>query len=392
MPVIRPERLTELRSGRARYAPLKRVAIGGMGEVWRGEAWFNDGHVEPVAFKRMRPDVARQQSYRRMFAEEARLGLMLEHPNLVQLYDVRHRGELILIMEYVEGRSLKQILDQLHEQDARPSVEVSLYIAREVARALAYAHTARDDQGKPIGLVHGDMSPHNVLIDVHGDVKLMDFGLARATDSIASYDPKKIVGKHAYVAPELVTRREVSQKNDLFSLGIVLWESLTGERLFLGSSPKDTLERVQRGAIPAPSSLNARVSPALDRLLERLLAREPSERYASAAKLLADFEGLMRSFDENALREGAANLARVHPAVLAGELDLFHPAESPIGQDAFEALRADVSSVHEPRRRRRSGTAPRPVLRLSHEELDDFFGGLDTSVYARPPQKLGDAG
>jgi serine/threonine-protein kinase len=364
-----------------------------MGEVWRGEAWFNDGHVESVAFKRMRPDVARQQSYRRMFAEEARLGLLLEHPNLVHLYDVRHRGELILIMEYVEGRSLKQIFDQLHEQDARPSVEVSLYVVREVARALAYAHTARDDRGRPLGLVHGDMSPHNILIDVHGDVKLMDFGLARATDSIATVDPKKIVGKHAYVAPELVARREVSQKNDLFSLGIVLWESLTGERLFLGSSPKDTLERVQRHPIAAPSSLNARVSPAIDRLVGRLLAREPSQRYATAAVLLADLEGLLRGVDENTLREGAANLARIHPAVLAGELDLTHGPDSAIGQGAFEALRADVNSVHGPRRRRsHSGTAPRPVLRLSHEELDDFFGGLDTSVYARPPEKLGGAG
>src|SRR5690349_4646915 len=174
-------RMAEFRRGLARYAPLSRIAAGGMGEVWRGEASFPDGHVQEVAIKRVLPHLASDPLYRRMLEDEARLGMLLKHPNIVRVYDARTQGSFILVMEYVEGRSLRQILERLSAHGSHVPVPATLHIGCSLANALAHAHEAHDDLGRELSLIHGDVSPHNVLLASDGEVKLMDFGLARAS-------------------------------------------------------------------------------------------------------------------------------------------------------------------------------------------------------------------
>src|SRR5687768_13822100 len=163
-------RMAEFRRGLARYAPLSRVAAGGMGEVWRGEASFPDGHVQEVAIKRVLPHLSRDPLYRGMLEDEARLGMLLRHPNIVRVYDARQQGSYILVMEYVEGRALRQILERLAQSHSHVPVAVALHIAHSVAAALTHAHEAVDDLGRELAVIHGDVSPHNVLLSVDGQV------------------------------------------------------------------------------------------------------------------------------------------------------------------------------------------------------------------------------
>jgi serine/threonine protein kinase len=215
----------------------------------------------------------------------------------VRVFDARTQGSFILVMEYVEGRSLQQVLSRMAKREMQMPLAASLYIARSLVGALCYAHEALDDFGAELGVIHGDVSPHNVLISVRGQVKLMDFGLARASANLAHRDPKKVSGKPGYVAPELVLHHEASQLNDLFCAGIVLWECLTGRRLFKGKNPVEDLRLVRRCEVPRPSQFNAAVTPELDDLVERLLAKHPEDRYQSARLLAEDLDPIMAKLE-----------------------------------------------------------------------------------------------
>jgi serine/threonine protein kinase len=281
-----------------------------MGEIWRGEARFPDGHVEEVAIKRMLPWLSENPLYALMLEDEARLGMLLKHDNIVRVYDARTQGSFILVMEYVEGRSLHQVLSRMQKRGMQMPLAASLYIARCLIGALRYAHEALDDFGAELGIIHGDVSPHNVLLSVRGHVKLMDFGLARASANLAHRDPKKVSGKPGYVAPELVLNHEASQLNDLFCAGIVLWECLTGRRLFKGKNPVEDLRLVRRCEVPKPSSFNAAVTPELDELVARMLAKNPEDRYQSSRFLQVSLEPIMAKLEAGRGRGQLGHLVR----------------------------------------------------------------------------------
>lgn len=286
-----PSRAAEFRRGHARYVPTGRLAAGGMAEVWRGKAEFKDGHIEPIAIKRVLPALASNTLYRRMLEDEARLGMLLRHPNIVRVYDAREvRGSYILIMELVDGPSLRELSQQLRDFDLRPSVRACLHIATELTRALIYTHEAIDEWGRDLGIIHRDVSPHNVLVASSGQVKLMDFGLANASSNLAERDVGMIGGKFGYLSPELVLQQQSSHLLDLFALGVVIWETLTCRRLFQGADDSETVRNVARCDVPLASSLNPEVPHELDQLLGALLARDPAARYQSARNLLADLK------------------------------------------------------------------------------------------------------
>jgi serine/threonine protein kinase len=289
MSVPAQSRVAEFRRGHARYVPTGRLAAGGMAEVWRGKAEFKDGHIEPIAIKRVLPALATNTLYRRMLEDEARLGMLLRHPNIVRVYDAREvRGSYILIMELVDGPSLRELSQQLRELGMRPSVRSALHMASELARALVYTHEAIDEWGRDLCIVHRDVSPHNVLIGSDGRVKLMDFGLANSSSNLAERDVGMIGGKFGYLSPELVLAQQSSHLLDLFALGVVLWETLTGKRLFQGTDDGETVRNVARCEVPPASSLNPDVPVELDMLLGALLTRDPALRYQSARNLVAD--------------------------------------------------------------------------------------------------------
>lgn len=297
MPSKDPDsRFAEYRRGLARYAASQRIASGGMGEVWRGEAIFPDGHREPVAIKRVLPWLANTPLYREMLEDEARLGMLLRHPNIVRVYDARMQGSFILVMELVDGKSLNHVLARVHRTGLRVPLEAALHIGRELSAALAYAHEALDDRGRELAIVHGDVSPHNVLVSVSGEIKLMDFGLARATANLAHRDPNRVCGKPGYVAPELVTRKECSQAGDLFALGVILWESLAGRRLFLGETPRDTLHQVRVCDVPPVRAFRPDAPIEIEALLHALLCPEPSAR-PNAQRVLRELDRMYARFD-----------------------------------------------------------------------------------------------
>ncbi len=289
-------RLVEYRRGVARYTPTTRIASGGMGEVWRGDAIFPDGYSEAVAIKRVLPWLANTPLYREMLEDEARLGMLLRHPNIVRVYDARMQGSFILVMELVDGKSLNHVLGRVHRSGVRVPLEAALHIGRDLAEALTYAHQAVDDLGRELAIVHGDVSPHNVLVSVAGEVKLMDFGLARATANLAVRDPNRVCGKPGYVAPELVTRKECSQSGDLFALGVILWECLAGRRLFHGETPRDTLQLVRACDVPPIRAFRPDAPVEVEALLHALLTTEPEAR-PNAQRVVRELSRIQDRFD-----------------------------------------------------------------------------------------------
>ena len=356
-----PSRLAEFRQGLARYTPISRLAAGGMGEVWRGEASFADGYVQEVAIKRVVPHLANNPLYRSMLEDEARLGMLLRHPNIVRVFDARDQGSFILVMEYVEGRSLSQLLQKHFANQAPLPVAVSLHVAREIARALEHAHGAIDELGRELHIIHGDVSPHNMLTSVHGEVKLMDFGLARASANHVVRDPNKLSGKWGYLAPELVLRREVSQLNDVFALGIVLWECLTGTRLFTARSYPESKELLKRCEVVSPAEI---------------------QRLRSRPKWSAWWRSRWRRIRQQRFRS-----ARAFGAAVDSIIEGLEPGICPL-QTADLVCKHVGIEREEREARRRPGIhtlAPsQGMLRLSEAELEDFFANCDTSVYQRP--------
>jgi serine/threonine protein kinase len=302
----------ESRAGTVKYVPRAKLACGGMAEVWRGEAHLSDGQIVPVAFKRVLPELADSPLYRRLLEDEARVGNLLRHPNIVRVYDsCELNGSFVLVMELVEGASLRDVFRHLQSIGARVPLSASLCIARSLALALAAGHDAVDEWGRELSIVHCDVSPHNVLLAEDGSVKLMDFGLASSVSksSLRPYsahapegafrpsspgDGERLAtgGKPGYLAPELILLREVSPAIDLFALGVVLWECLTGQRLFHGRDEEETSRKIVRCDIPPPSKLVPDLPRELDELLALLLAREPERRHGSARELAAELEYL----------------------------------------------------------------------------------------------------
>ena len=363
---------SRLRLAPTRYEPISRLAAGGMAEVWRAEAVFEDGTRHPVAVKRVLPDLARQDLYRSMFEDEARLGILLRHPCVVRVYDAREvGGTFIMIMELVEGTTLKAILDEAQQREAPMRVPAALFVLRQLARALAYAHGATDRDGTRIGLVHRDVSPHNLLLGRNGAVKLADFGLANASVNQTVRSEYLVGGKLGYVAPEVVRQDPGDRRVDLFAAGVVLWEMLAGRRLFVADTDTETVRNVIARPIEALSTINAAVPSAVDALAMDLLERDPRHRIKSASDLVHRLEEILRDVDpavgerdiallvglHTAHKKWASEHASLQPPVnlnrLTEELEAFVVAaeassastdigHEPLDPDAFGPLRAEA--------------------------------------------------
>jgi serine/threonine-protein kinase len=266
-----------------RYLLLERIAVGGMAEVWL--AAERDAPDRRWAVKRLLPTLADDRTFVEMFLDEARLGAQLQHPGIVPVVDLGRVGESwYLCMELVAGLDLRRLLSRLRRDGDRLPVGLACWIALRAAEALDHAHRARDAAGRPLEVVHRDLSPANVLLGWDGSVRLIDFGIARAALRAHREDPV-LRGKFAYLSPEQVRGLPVDRRADVFSLGAVLHELLTGERLFGGPTDLAVMERVRSAEAAPPSRANPGVPPALDALVLRALAREPADRFPWAADL-----------------------------------------------------------------------------------------------------------
>ncbi len=271
----------------SRYRITERIAAGGMAEVFKGVAESLQGFRKSVAIKRVLPELAKNKKFIAMFLDEARLSLHLQHANIVQVFDIGHADETyFIVMEFVEGVDLKAILEWRRRIGKRLTIGQTIYIIMEVCKGLAYAHDAvHPETGKPLGIVHRDVSPPNVLFSKNGEVKVADFGLAKATGQLEATDPGVVKGKMSYLSPEAARGEEVDQRADIFAVGILLYEMLTGKRLFYGETDYQTVEQVRAGKIPPIAAQNPEVEPEIEDVCRKALARRVDDRFQTATDL-----------------------------------------------------------------------------------------------------------
>ncbi|MEQ8460539.1 MAG: serine/threonine-protein kinase [Sandaracinaceae bacterium] len=262
---------------------MDRLEAGGMAEVFRGEALSVQGFKKQVAIKRVLPHLAQNKSFISMFLDEARLGARLNHANIVSVFDIGAADNtFFIVMEFIDGCNLKAVMENFRQTGRRLGVKESVYICMEVCRGLSYAHELIDDEGDELAIVHRDISPPNILLSKRGEIKVTDFGLAKATTQLEKTDPGVVKGKFSYLAPEAALGERVDARADLFGLGIVLWEMLAGRRLFLGETDYQTVKLVQQANVPSLQRLNPEVDADLEEVLQKCLAKDPDQRYLSA--------------------------------------------------------------------------------------------------------------
>jgi eukaryotic-like serine/threonine-protein kinase len=272
-----------------RYQIKDLIAAGGMAEVYRGESAGIEGFCKKVAIKRVLPKLSANQDFINMFLDEARLCAYLSHAKCVQVFDIgQGAGSHFIVMEYVDGADLKAVLDHLNERQQLMSVPIACLIAMQVCEGLAYAHRATDHNGQSLEIVHRDISPHNVLMTRYGEVKLVDFGLAKASSHLTDEDEDIVKGKFGYLAPEIALRKGVDHRVDIFAAGILLWEMLAGRRLFLGDNDLETFKQVQAARIPDVREWRNDVSDDLIMVLAKALTKDREQRYQTADDFARD--------------------------------------------------------------------------------------------------------
>jgi serine/threonine protein kinase len=266
-----------------RFTLIRRIALGGMAEIWLAHEKTADGREAQVALKVLLAPYAKDPAFRSMFADEVQIASRLTHENIVQVHgSFEVGGHLIQAMELVDGKDLRRILSALVRQRQRFPIPLALVVAREMARALSYAHTKRREDGKPLEIVHRDISPHNVMITYGGGVKLLDFGIAKAAERLTKTRTGVIKGKIAYMAPEQAIGAEVTAKTDIFAMGIVLWEMLALQRLFKADSDALVMNRVIHADVPPIKDYNPDVPNDVVLLLKQMLAQRAVMRPESA--------------------------------------------------------------------------------------------------------------
>jgi eukaryotic-like serine/threonine-protein kinase len=322
------------------YTLTARLGRGGMADVFRARREGAAGFERTVVVKKILGGHTEDPAFVEMFINEAKIAARLTHPNIVQVHELgEENGEFYIVMEYVRGRDLLRLLRALAEQSPeQPAVPplVAAYIAREVCRGLGHAHELTDEQGTARPIVHRDISPQNIMLSYDGHVKLVDFGIAKALDTMKDETRTgALKGKFAYMAPEILEGGASGAQADIFSTGVVLHEMLTGRRLFKGPTDYETLQKVQNQRVPAPSQWNKNVPPELDAIVLQSLDRDRSRRYTRAAHFARDLDVFLQA-RRFTVEDMAELMARVFPVELR-DLDVSSEAR-PVAADSESSL------------------------------------------------------
>jgi eukaryotic-like serine/threonine-protein kinase len=277
-----------------RYALYGEIASGGMATVYLGRQWGQAGFARTVAIKRLHPQHAKEPDFVAMFLDEARLAARIRHPNVVPTLDVvATDGELFLVMEYVQGESFSRLLRVARQRKESVPTRVVAAIVTDVLHGLHAAHEATSEKGEPLGLVHRDISPHNVLVGCDGAARVVDFGVAKAAGRIQTTREGQLKGKIAYMAPEQITG-VASRRTDVYAASVVLWEALTARRLFSGENDASVMNQVINSKAEPPSKHVAGLDPAWDEIVLKGLERDEERRYSTAREMALEIEQRMQ--------------------------------------------------------------------------------------------------
>ena len=266
------------------------IAKGGMAEVYRARTSGVEGFEKEVCIKKILPELTEDKSFIEMFINEAKLAATLDFSNIVRVQDlcVSGQNEYFIVMEFVDGPDLSDLIRAAYHQSSKVPPELSVYIMREVLKGLAYAHKKNDQNGQPLNIIHRDISPHNVMVSRNGEVKILDFGIAK-TSSIATKTAAGVLkGKYGYMSPEQARGEHLDKRSDLFNSGIVLYELLTGERCFAGASDFSTLTMMREADITPPRKINASIPNELEKIVLKSLSKERDNRYQDAMEMEGD--------------------------------------------------------------------------------------------------------
>ena len=246
-----------------KYLLLDRVNIGGMAEVWRAKTFGAGGFERIVAIKRILPNIAEDEEFITMFIDEAKITVQLNHANIAQIYELANLSNSYFIaMEYVSGKDMRAVFDRCRKRGEPAPIPLTCYSIAQCCEGLDYAHRAKDKGGKDMSIVHRDVSPQNALISYDGEVKVIDFGIAKAAGKATKTQAGILKGKFGYMSPEQIRGLPLDGRSDIFAMGVCLYEMLTGERLFVGDSDFSVLEKVRKVEVLPPSHFNRKIPDA----------------------------------------------------------------------------------------------------------------------------------
>jgi predicted ATPase/class 3 adenylate cyclase/tRNA A-37 threonylcarbamoyl transferase component Bud32 len=300
-----------------KYQLIEKIATGGMAEVYKAKSYGVAGFEKLLVIKKILPHLSRNPEFVRMFINEAKIAVSLNHANVVQVYDLGVVDkDYYMAMEFIHGHDLMRVIKLGRKTRRFLPIPTGVHIISEVARGLAYAHTLCDPGGRPLNVVHQDVSPHNIIVSYEGDVKLVDFGIARMGE-VAEEEPGKMAGgKFAYMAPEQAIGHGVDCRSDIFAAGIILYELITGQRLYAGKDRKEKMRMVRNAEIPPPRAVNPEIPSRLEEILLKVLARDPDDRYQQSRDFQEDLQAFL--YDVG-MRVARADVAEFMKEIFAEE-------------------------------------------------------------------------
>jgi len=302
-----------------RYALFEQFAAGGMATVHFGRLDGAGGFQRVVAIKRLLPQLVMNEEFTQMLLKEARLAARVRNPNVVPTVDVvASKGDVLLVLEYVHGESLSALCrTQARERRSHIPLDVAIGVMHGVLQGLDAVHEATDEQGRPLGLVHRDVSPPNVIVGADGHTRVLDFGIAKALEHIEDSNPTRVKGKAGYMSPEQIRGERLTQRSDVFSAGIILWELLATRRLFMAETETERMQKILDGNYPSPSRYRPELGPALDAVAMRALALDPEQRFASCHEFVVALEQAAPGASSRRIAEWVNDLAAENLAIRA---------------------------------------------------------------------------
>jgi serine/threonine-protein kinase len=369
-----------------RYEVHEPIASGGMAVVHLGRIVGPVGFSRTVAIKRLHPHLATDPEFVTMFLDEARLAARVQHPNVVATLDVvASHGQLFLVMDFVLGASLSQLLRRARERHVEPSPAVASAIVAGALYGLHAAHEARDQRGESLGIVHRDISPQNLLVGVDGVTRVVDFGVAKAAARAETTRDGQVKGKMGYMAPEQILRKTVDRRADVYAAGVVLWEALTLRRLFTADDARAVVAAVLEGHVPRPSEQRRGLPPRVDGIVARALSSDPGARFATAQDFAAALEAAVAPAPQREVGAWVARAGGPDIDVRRGMVSAVEqsPAiESDSDDKAVEGLVAHKLSEEEARKLATALTATLPS-RGDREHGDTEIESASASVPRR---------